>query len=65
MNQVGVNPNINRWDESITLGAVDPHDSLSHPAGVSDVQAESAARVDPDQFTELVVRLTCFMSRLI
>lgn len=56
MNQVGVDPNINRWDESITLGVVDPHDSLSHPAGVSDVQAESATRVDPDQFTDLVVR---------
>lgn len=56
LNQVGVDPNINRWDEAIALGAVDPHDSLSHPAGVSDAQAESATRVDPDQFTDLVVR---------
>ncbi|KAG6413625.1 hypothetical protein SASPL_126339 [Salvia splendens] len=56
LNQVGIDPNINRWDESIALGAVDPHDSLSHPAGVSDAQAESATRVDPDQFTDLVVR---------
>ncbi|XP_042024211.1 TBCC domain-containing protein 1-like [Salvia splendens] len=55
MSQVGVDPNINRWDESITLGAVDPHDSLSHPAGVSDAQAESATRVDPDQFVDLVI----------
>ncbi|XP_057768798.1 uncharacterized protein LOC130988896 [Salvia miltiorrhiza] len=55
MNQVGVDPNINRWDESIALGAVDPHDSLSHPAGVSDAQAESATRVDPDQFTDFVI----------
>ncbi|KAL1569360.1 TBCC domain-containing protein 1-like [Salvia divinorum] len=55
MNQAGVDPNINRWDESITLGAVDPHDSLSHPAGVSDAQAESATRVVPDQFIDLVI----------
>lgn len=55
MNQVGVDPNINRWDESIALGVVDPHDSLSHPAGVSDAQAESATCVDPDQFTDFVV----------
>ncbi|KAH6819411.1 Tubulin binding cofactor C domain-containing protein [Perilla frutescens var. frutescens] len=55
INQVGVDPKINRWDESIALGVVDPHDSLSHPAGVSDVQAESATRVDPDQFTDLVI----------
>ncbi|XP_042000258.1 TBCC domain-containing protein 1-like [Salvia splendens] len=55
LNQVGIDPNINRWDESIALGAVDPHDSLSHPAGVSDAQAESATRVDPDQFTDLVI----------
>lgn len=55
INQVGVDPKINRWDEPIALGVVDPHDSLSHPAGVSDVQAESATRVDPDQFTDLVI----------
>ncbi|KAH6794644.1 Tubulin binding cofactor C domain-containing protein [Perilla frutescens var. hirtella] len=55
INEVGVDPKINRWDESIALGVVDPHDSLSHPAGVSDVQAESATRVDPDQFTDLVI----------
>ncbi|KAG6399523.1 hypothetical protein SASPL_141004 [Salvia splendens] len=55
VNLVGVDPNINRWDESITLGAVDPHDSLSHPAGVSDAQAESATRLDPDQFIDLVI----------
>jgi TBCC domain-containing protein 1 len=46
---------VNRWDEPITLGIVDPHVSLSHPAGVSDVQIESATRVDPDQFTNFVV----------
>ncbi|WJX78610.1 hypothetical protein P8452_61813 [Trifolium repens] len=55
MNEVGVLPTVNRWDEPIALGIVDPHDSLSHPAGVSDVQTESATRVDPDQFTNFVI----------
>ncbi|KAL3534257.1 hypothetical protein ACH5RR_002718 [Cinchona calisaya] len=55
MNQVGVVPTINRWDEPLALGVVDPHDSLSHPAGVSDVQAESAIRIDPDQFTNFLI----------
>ncbi|CAI8614071.1 unnamed protein product [Vicia faba] len=55
VNEVGVLPTVNRWDEPITLGMVDPHDSLSHPAGVSDVQAESASKVDPDQFTNFVI----------
>ncbi|TKY62559.1 TBCC domain-containing protein 1 [Spatholobus suberectus] len=55
MNEVGIVPTVNRWDEPLALGMVDPHDSLSHPAGVSDVQAESATRVDPDQFTSFVI----------
>eukprot|EP00256_Glycine_max_P058918 XP_014627255.1 uncharacterized protein LOC100800780 isoform X2 [Glycine max] len=55
MNEVGIVPTVNRWDEPLALGMVDPHDSLSHPAGVSDVQAESATRVDPDQFTDFVI----------
>lgn len=55
MNQVGVVPNINRWDDPVALGMVDPHDSHSHPAGVSDVQAESASRIEPDQFTNFLV----------
>ncbi|KAK6151267.1 hypothetical protein DH2020_013902 [Rehmannia glutinosa] len=55
MNQVGVDRSINRWDEPMTLGVVDPHDSLSHPAGVSDAQAESATRLDPDQYTDVVI----------
>ncbi|KAF5474076.1 hypothetical protein F2P56_006013 [Juglans regia] len=55
MNDVGVEATINRWDEPLTLGVVDPHDSLSHPAGVSDVQAESAMRLDPDQFTNFLI----------
>ncbi|KAI0492398.1 hypothetical protein KFK09_026669 [Dendrobium nobile] len=47
----GVDATINKWDEPVVLGLVDPHDSLSHPAGVSDVQAESAAYLDPEQFS--------------
>ncbi|XP_020212392.1 TBCC domain-containing protein 1 [Cajanus cajan] len=55
MSEVGIVPMVNRWDEPLALGMVDPHDSLSHPAGVSDVQAESATQLDPDQFTNLVI----------
>ncbi|KAM7524567.1 hypothetical protein LguiA_014469 [Lonicera macranthoides] len=55
MSEVGVEATINRWDEPVALGVVDPHDSLSHPAGVSDVQAESATRLDPDQFTNFLI----------
>lgn len=55
MSQVGVDPSVNRWSEPLVLGVVDPHDSLSHPAGVSDVQAESAACLDPDQFTNFLI----------
>ncbi|KAI3678145.1 hypothetical protein L6452_37426 [Arctium lappa] len=55
MKQVGVEASPNRWDEPIALGLVDPHDSLSHPAGVSDCQTESATRLEPDQFTNLLI----------
>ncbi|KAJ4842443.1 hypothetical protein Tsubulata_034911 [Turnera subulata] len=55
MAEVGIDNTINRWDEPLALGVVDPHDSLSHPAGVSDVQAETAARLDPDQFTNFLI----------
>ncbi|XP_057538355.1 uncharacterized protein LOC130815861 [Amaranthus tricolor] len=55
MSQVGVEPTINMWNEPLALGVVDPHDSLSHPAGVSDVQAETAALLDPDQFTNFLI----------
>lgn len=57
MSLVGIDPTINQWNEPLTLGVVDPHDSLSHPAGVSDVQAETAALLDPDQFTNFLVSL--------
>ncbi|KAF8403875.1 hypothetical protein HHK36_011981 [Tetracentron sinense] len=55
MTQVGIEATINRWNEPLALGVVDPHDSLSHPAGVSDVQAESATCLDPDQFTNFLI----------
>ncbi|XP_030457832.2 uncharacterized protein LOC115678575 [Syzygium oleosum] len=55
MTEVGIEATINKWDEPLALGMVDPHDSLSHPAGVSDAQAESAARLDPDQFTNFLI----------
>ncbi|GAV63931.1 TBCC domain-containing protein [Cephalotus follicularis] len=55
MVEVGIEATINRWDEPLALGVVDPHDSLSHPAGVSDVQAESATRLDADQFTNFLI----------
>lgn len=55
LSEVGIDATINRWGEPLPLGVVDPHDSLSHPAGVSDAQAESATRLDPDQFTNFLV----------
>ena len=55
MTEVGIEATINRWDETLALGLIDPHDSLSHPAGVSDAQTESATRLDPDQFTNFLV----------
>lgn len=55
MAEAGIEATINRWDEPLALAAVDPHDSLSHPAGVSDAQAESATHVDPDQFIDFLV----------
>ncbi|KAF9593824.1 hypothetical protein IFM89_025533, partial [Coptis chinensis] len=55
MSQVGVDATINRWNEPLVLGIVDPHDSLSYPTGVSDVQAESATSLDPDQFTNFLI----------
>ncbi|XP_004497930.1 uncharacterized protein [Cicer arietinum] len=55
MSEVGILPTVNRWNETLALGMLDPHDSLSHPAGVSDAQAESATCVDPDQLTNFVI----------
>lgn len=55
MDQVGIDPNMNNWNKLVTLGVIDPHDSLSHPAGGSDTQAESATCLDPDHYTNFVV----------
>ncbi|XVE61233.1 hypothetical protein DITRI_Ditri06bG0023200 [Diplodiscus trichospermus] len=52
---VGIEATVNRWDEPLALGMIDPHSSLSHPAGVSDAQAESAARLGPDQFSNFLI----------
>lgn len=62
MVQAGIEASPNRWGEPVALGLIDPHDSLSHPAGVSDCQAESATRLDPDQFTNFLVCL--FLDRI-
>ncbi|MBA0574255.1 hypothetical protein Golob_001482, partial [Gossypium lobatum] len=55
MTEVGIDATINRWHEPLALGVIDPHDSLSHPAGVADAQTESAACLDPDQFTNFLI----------
>ncbi|KAJ3679031.1 hypothetical protein LUZ60_017042 [Juncus effusus] len=55
LSQSGVDPNVNKWDQPFVLGMVDPHDSLSHPAGVSDAQSESATCLDPDLFTNFLI----------
>ncbi|KAK9057696.1 hypothetical protein SSX86_022532 [Deinandra increscens subsp. villosa] len=55
MKQVGIETSPNRWGEPVALGLIDPHDSLSHPAGISDCQTESAIRLDPDQFTNFLI----------
>ncbi|KAL4342505.1 hypothetical protein GQ457_08G011770 [Hibiscus cannabinus] len=55
MTEVGIVSTINRWDKALPIGAVDPHDSLSHPAGVFDAQAESVIHLDPDQFTNFLI----------
>ncbi|PKA51332.1 hypothetical protein AXF42_Ash002695 [Apostasia shenzhenica] len=55
MSKVRLDATINRWNEPRVLGMVDPHDSLSHPAGISDVPSESATCLDPDQFTNFLI----------
>ncbi|KAJ0258352.1 TBCC domain-containing protein 1 [Hirschfeldia incana] len=55
MTEVGIVPTINRWNESLALGAVDPHDSLSHSTSASDKKSESASCVDPNQFTNFLI----------
>ncbi|KAL5719653.1 hypothetical protein ACHQM5_012406 [Ranunculus cassubicifolius] len=55
MTQVGITASINKWNDPMVLGVGDPHDALSHPAGISEVQPESAACLDPDQFTNFLI----------
>ncbi|GAB4844502.1 hypothetical protein Ancab_037880 [Ancistrocladus abbreviatus] len=55
LSQVGIEASVNLWDEPLALGVIDLHDALSHPAGVSDVQAETATCLDPDQFTKFLI----------
>ncbi|KAK5845690.1 uncharacterized protein LOC108483646 isoform X1 [Gossypium arboreum] len=55
LTEVGIVSTINRWDEALSISVIDPHDSLSHPAGVSDAQPESATCLDPDQFTNFLI----------
>eukprot|EP00246_Nothoceros_aenigmaticus_P005287 TRINITY_DN17216_c0_g1_i1.p1 TRINITY_DN17216_c0_g1~~TRINITY_DN17216_c0_g1_i1.p1 ORF type:complete len:297 (+),score=38.21 TRINITY_DN17216_c0_g1_i1:2-892(+) len=57
--QVGVDPTVNRWDRVLTLGVVDPHDSVSHPAGIADAQAEGASLLQPDRFLNFMVPRWC------
>ncbi|MBA0759852.1 hypothetical protein Gotri_022669, partial [Gossypium trilobum] len=55
LTEVGIVSTINRWDEALSISVIDPHDSLSHPAGVSDAQSESATCLDPDQLTNFLI----------
>ncbi|CAN8317999.1 unnamed protein product [Cochlearia groenlandica] len=56
MTEVGIVPTINKWNESLSPGAVGSHESLSHPTGgASDKQSETASCVDPDQFTNFSI----------
>ncbi|KAH9325971.1 hypothetical protein KI387_006149, partial [Taxus chinensis] len=55
LTQVRVDPRTNMWDKPLALGMLDPHDSLSHPAGVSDGQAESASILHPDRFLNFAI----------
>lgn len=53
--QVGVDATVNSWDRLLTLGLIDPHDSISHPAGVADAQAEGPVLLQPERFTNFAV----------
>jgi TBCC domain-containing protein 1 len=53
--QVGVDSTVNRWDQLLPLGMLDPHDSISHSAGIADAQAEGAAVLPPERFTNFAV----------
>lgn len=53
--QVGIDTAINRWDKLLTVGVLDPHDSVSHAAGVADAQAEGASILPPDRYMNYVI----------
>lgn len=53
--EAGVEVSINRWNEPLLLGLLDPQDSLSHPPGMSDAKTESATPLAPDQFATFLV----------
>ncbi|KAM0942925.1 putative TBCC domain-containing protein [Dioscorea sansibarensis] len=55
MAQVGVDATVNRWDEPLVHGLVDSNDAVSHPAGGSDVKAESTTQLDPELFTSFLI----------
>lgn len=57
VNQVGIDCTVNRWDEPLAMGMVDPHGSLSCFARASDVEAPSATCLDPSRFTNFLVIL--------
>ncbi|XXG64085.1 hypothetical protein AAC387_Pa05g2134 [Persea americana] len=55
VNQVGIDCTVNRWDEPLAMGMVDPHGSLSCFARASDVEAPSATCLDPSRFTNFLI----------
>jgi hypothetical protein len=55
--EVGVDTTVNSWDKLLTLGMFDPHDSISPSAGSADAQAEGAAVLPPERFTNFEVSI--------
>lgn len=53
--QVGVDTLVNKWDKLLTLGVIDPHDSVSHAAGAADATAEAASLLPPDRYMNFVI----------
>ncbi|RZC69742.1 hypothetical protein C5167_032870 [Papaver somniferum] len=63
LSQVGVDTTNNKWNETLVLGVVDPNDSLSHPAGVFDVQVNSATCLASDHFANFLISLVGILRR--
>ncbi|KAH7425639.1 hypothetical protein KP509_11G063700 [Ceratopteris richardii] len=53
--QASIDVSVNKWDKFLTLGVLDPHDSLPHAAGVADAPAEGASLLSPDRYTNFVI----------